>query len=132
MPSTMMVGLQDPQGTISKSGRSASGSLVEIDLIDAVTVPSGDEHHLCEFNSNVGGDAEGTIFRIYGRSSSSGSWTQIGACEVPATGIVGYVLGTSIKVPAGHQWKVTGQQSAIGRMDIRIGGAAKVSDVRDY
>ena len=63
------IGLSNPNGTINKSGRSAAGSTSEIELITAVTVPSGDEHHLTDVTFSVKKGAAGTIFRLYGRSS---------------------------------------------------------------
>jgi hypothetical protein len=132
MPITQTTGLQDPAGTISKSGRSAAGSASEIDLVAAITVPTGDEHHLCELNANVNKGASNTIYRVYGRASSADAWTQVYEMEVGDYGIVGQTLGTSIKIPSGNQWKVTVQQATIGRCAIRVGGVAKKSDVRDY
>jgi len=126
------IGLSNPNGTINKSGRSAAGSTSEIELITAVTVPSGDEHHLTDVTFSVKKGAAGTIFRLYGRSSSANPWTQIGEIECGDYGSYTRSWDTSKKIPAGHQWRVTGQQDTAARMGIEVHGIAKNFDVRDY
>lgn len=128
----MCVGLQDPSGTISKSGRSTTGSLTEIDLIAAVTVPADDAHHLTDFQFSVAKGAAGTIFRLYGRAASTDSWTQVNDFEVGDYGIFNATAGMSHKFKAGEQWKVTVLQTTIARCAARVGGIAKGADVRDY
>lgn len=132
MPMTMTVGLQNPVGTINRSGRSSGGATSETELISAVSVPSGDEHHLTDFVYGVAKGAAGTIFRIYARASSSDSWTQVGDIECGDYGTYTRSFGTSLKIPAGHQWRVTVQQSTAARCSIGVNGVAKVTDVRDY
>lgn len=129
---TTTVNLVGPVGTINKSGRSAAGSTSEIDLISAVTVPAGDEHHLTDITFSVAKGAQGTIFRIYGRTSASASWVQIGEIECGDYGSYTRSWGTSKKISAGHQWRVTGQQSTAARMGVEVHGIAKNADVRDY
>lgn len=129
---TTCIGLQDPGGTISKSGRSSTGSLTEIDLIAAVTVPSGDVHHLTDFKFAVAKGAAGTIFRLYGRETSGDSWVQIDDFEIGDYGIFSETKGTSHKFAAGEQWKLTVQQSTIARCAAQVGGQAKGANVRDF
>jgi hypothetical protein len=126
------IGLQDPGGTISKSGRSAAGSLTEIDLSAAVTVPAGDAHYLTDFQFAAAAAAVGTIFRLYGRESSADDWTQIDDYEVTSGGIYSAALGTAHKFKATEQWKMTVQQTTIARCSVRVGGQAKGADVRDF
>lgn len=128
----MCVALENPLGTISRSGRSAAGSTSEIDLIAAVTVPANDEHHICEIGARVAKAAEGTIYRLYGRASSSDNWTQVDEVEIGDYGTYTANVAVSHKFKAGEQWKVTGQQSTAGRFAVRVGGMAKRTDVRDY
>ncbi len=130
--SAICVGLENPSGTISKSGRSAAGSATEVDLVSAVTVPTADYHFLTDLGFAVAKGALGTIFRVYGRSSSSASWTQIDEIECGDYGTYTRTFGTAHKFKAGEQWKVTGQQSTIARMAVRVGGQARQADVRDF
>lgn len=130
--SSVCVGLENPSGTVSKSGRSATGSLTETDLIAAVTVPDGDFHFLTDLGFAVAKGALGTIFRLYGRTSSSGTWTQIDEIECGDYGTYTRTFGTAHKFKAGEQWKVTGQQTTIARMAVRVGGQARKSDARDF
>jgi hypothetical protein len=129
---TTCLGLQDPGGTISKSGRSATGSLTETDLIAAVTVPSGDAHHLTDFKFAVAKGAAGTIFRLYGSADSDDPWTQIDDFEIGDYGIFSETKGVSHKFKAGERWKVTVQQSTIARCAVQVGGQARSMDVRDF
>ena len=129
---TICTGLQDPGGTISKSGRSSSGSLTEIDLVAAVTVPDPGEHHVTDVQLSVAKGAAGTIFRLYGRTSSSASWTQVDDFEIGDYGVFTLTLGTSHKFKANEQWKLTVQQTTIARCAARVGGQAKNADVRDF
>lgn len=129
---TTCVGLQDPGGTISKSGRSSTGSLTELDLIAAVTVPDPGAHHITDFQFSAAKGAAGTIFRLYGRASSSASWTQIDDFEMGDYGVFTVTLGVSHKFKANEQWKLTVQQTTIARCAARIGGQAKGVDVRDF
>lgn len=126
----MCIGLENPQGTVDQFGKSAAGSLTEVDLVAAVTVPTGDQHHLFDFCLSVANGATLTIFRLYYRTSSAGSWVQINEFEVSTYGVLGVTISVPHKIKAGEQWKVTGQQSTIGRMSARVGGQAKSSDSR--
>lgn len=128
----MTVALENPLGTISKSGRSAAGSTSEVDLIAAVTVPTGDEHHICEMTAAVAKNAAGTIYRLYGRASSSASWTQVGEVEIGDYGTYTSNYAISHKFKSGEQWKVTVQQTTAARCAVRVGGMAKLRDARDY
>jgi hypothetical protein len=128
----LAVGLENPAGTISKSGRSAAGSAAELEMITAVTVPEGDAHFLGDFKFAVAKGAQGTIFRLYGRASSAAAWTQIDEFECGDYGSYTCSLQVGHKFTAGQQWRVTGQQSTIARMAIRVGGIAKVTSVRDF
>ncbi len=127
---TTCVNLQNPAGVIDKFGVSAAGSATEVDLIAAVTVPTGDEHHITDFDMNVGTDGVDTIFKLY-RSADGSTWTQIGEQIMTLDGTAAKTLGTSHKIKAGEQWKVTGIQATIARMSVRVGGQAKKADVRD-
>lgn len=127
---SVCVGLRDPAGTIDQFGKSAAGSLSEVDLIAAVSVPSQDEHHITDVSLSVAEGATLTIFRLYHRTSSSGSWIQLDQWEVSQFGVLGVTLGTSHKVKSGEDWKVTGQQSTAGQMSCRVGGQALRADSR--
>lgn len=129
---SICVGLQDPAGTISKSGRSSTGSLTEATLISAVTVPTGDVHHLLDFKFAVQKGAAGTLFRLYGRAASTDSWVQVDDFEVGDYGIFSETKGVSHKFKAGAQWYMTVIQTTIARVACRVGGLAKGVDVRDY
>lgn len=126
----MCVGLENPQGTVDQFGKSAAGSLTEVDLISAVSVPANDVHHLLDFSLSVESGAAKTIFRLYYRTSSAGTWIQLNEFEISNYGIAGVSVSVSHKIKAGEQWRVTGQQTTIGRMAVRAGGQAKVSDSR--
>lgn len=129
---TTCVGLQDPGGTIGKSGRSSTGSLTETDLIAAVTVPTGDAHYLTDFKFAVQKGAAGTVYKLYGRTSSSGTWTQIDDFEIGDYGIFSETKGVAHKFKAGEQWKVTVLQTTIARCAVQVGGQAKLADLRDF
>lgn len=126
------VNLQNPTGTINRSGRSAAGSLTEIELISAVSVPSGDQHHITDLVFDVARGAAGTIFRLYARAASTDSWTQIGEIECGDYGAYTRTYGVSKKIPGGHQWRLTLQQTTIARAGAEVHGVAALADVRDY
>lgn len=129
---TMCVALENPAGTISKSGRSSTGSLTEVDLISAVSVPTGDRHDLTDFKFAVQKGAAGTLFKLYGRASSSDSWTQVDDFEIGDYGIFSETKGISHKFVGGSQWKMTVIQTTIARVACRVGGISKITDVKDY
>lgn len=129
---TTTIALANPQGTINRSGRSAAGETSETELISAVTVPAGDEHHITDIAFAVAKGAAGTIFRLYARADSGDSWTQIGDIECGDYGTYTRTYGVSKKIPAGHQWRVTVEQSTGARCAIEVHGVAAVTNVRDY
>lgn len=130
MNSPMCVGLENPQGTIDQFGKSTSGSLTEVDLIAAVTVPTDDVHHITAFTFGVLAGGAKTLFRLYYRTSSSGTWIQLNEFSISDYGALDVSVGVSHKIKAGEQWRVSGQQTTIARMSARAGGTAKKSDSR--
>ena len=129
---TMTVGLENPAGTISKSGRSSTGSLTEAELISAVTVPAGDRHDLTDFKFAIAKGAAGTLFRLYGRAASADAWTQVDDFEIGDYGIFSETKGISHKFLPGAQWRMTVIQTTIARVACRVGGISKTTDVKDY
>jgi len=127
--SAITCGLQDPRGTIQKFGTHA-GSTGEVTLISPVQVAANDQHHLIDLKAAVKKGAEGTIFRLY-ISADGSTYTHVDSVEIGDYGTYTSTYGVSLKVPAGYYWKVTGQQDTAARMAIKVGGVAKVFDVRD-
>lgn len=136
--SVICVGLENPGGTISLSGRSVSGSTAEIALIGSAASPivvgstPKDAHFLSEFKYSVAKGAQGTIFRLYGKSSGQANFTQVDDYDCGDYGILVATIMVAHKFNAGDSWYVTGQQTTAARMAIRVGGQAKVKDVRDF
>lgn len=132
MTMSTCVGLENPKGTISRSGRSAAGVTSETELISAVTVPSGDLHYLTDMGFAVAKGAAGTIFRLYGRATSADSWTQVDEAECGDYGTYTRTFGTAHKFKASEQWRVTVIQTTAARCAVRIGGQAQNTDVKDF
>ena len=134
--SVIAVGLENPGGTISRSGRYEPGSTSEIALIGSasapVVVPERDAHYLSEFKFSVAKGAQGTIFRLYAKGVGQDSYTQVDDIDCGDYGVYSTTVMVAHKFKAGESWYVTGQQTAVARMAIRVGGQAKVSDVRDF
>lgn len=127
---TTCVGLANPGGTISRFGVSAAGSLTEVDLIGPVTVPANDEHHLTDLHVGVAKGAAGTRFGLHYRTSSAASWVQLDETPIGDYGSHVVTWGTSHKIKAGEDWKVTLIQTTVARASARMAGQAKISDSR--
>ncbi len=136
--SVIAVGLENPGGTISLSGRSVSGSTAEIALIGSAAAPivvgtnPPDAHYLSEFKYSVAKSAQGTIFRLYAKKPTQAQFTQVDDYDCGDYGILVATIMIAHKFKAGEMWYVSGQQTTAARMAIRVGGQAKVSDLRDF
>ena len=129
---TACIGLSNPGGTIDHFGVNATGALAETDLIDPVTVPNGDIHHLTDLHIGVQKGSVGTRFMFYSRSSASASWVQREEIPVGDYGSHTITFGTSLEVHSGHQWKATFLQTTIGRCSVRVGGQAQFADSKNW
>lgn len=136
--SVIAVGLENPGGTISRSGRSVGGSTAEVALIGSAASPivvgstPRDAHYISEFKFSVAKGAQGTIFRLYAKSSGQANFTQVDDYDCGDYGVFAATVMVAHKFNAGDSWYVTGQQTVAARMAIRVGGQAKANDVRDF
>jgi hypothetical protein len=128
---TMTVGLSNPSGTINRFGLSANGSSTEVDIVPAVTVPANDEHHITDLHVGVAKGCSNTLLKLYYKPSGGSAFIEVDEIPVGDYGSSVITWGTSHKFKSGDAWKVAFLQGTIGRVSVRVGGQAKITDSRD-
>lgn len=127
------IGLENPAGVINRFGVLPNGAAVETLIVGPISVPTSppDQHHLTDMRVGVAKGSSITIFRFYRLPVGASNFVQVD--EVPIGDYVSatITLDTAHRFFAGEQWKVTVQQSIVGRVSCTVKGQAKWADSRD-